>query len=304
MKEVAAAIQEGAAAYLRRQYTAIAVVGVVVAIIVVHFLGGRCRPSAFVIGAVLSGVTGFIGMNISVRANVRTAEAARTSLQSGLTIGVPLGRDHRHARRRASPARDRRAVLVPDRPRRVSRPTTASSSPRSPRWRSAPRWSRSSRVSAAASSPRRPTSAPTSSARSRREFPRMIPATRPSSPTTSVTMSATAPAWPPTCSKPMSSPSASPWSRSRLLLRTLATAAAADDAAAADRRRLHHHLDHRHLHGPAGRKGSIMGALYKGFWTDDFACGPGDLRSSICVPLRRRCLRRSSPTGAHQPSPA
>jgi K(+)-stimulated pyrophosphate-energized sodium pump len=90
MVEVAEAIQEGASAYLRRQYTAIAVVGVLVAVVVGIFLG-ITSAIGFVVGAVLSGVTGFIGMNISVRANVRTAEAARTSLQNGLTIAFRSG---------------------------------------------------------------------------------------------------------------------------------------------------------------------------------------------------------------------
>src|SRR5437764_4454361 len=90
MIEASAAIQEGAAAYLKRQYTTILIVGVIVAAIIFFFLGGL-SAAAFVLGAVLSGATGFIGMNISVRANVRTAEAARVSLQSGLTTAFRAG---------------------------------------------------------------------------------------------------------------------------------------------------------------------------------------------------------------------
>ena len=90
MQEIAGAIQEGAQAYLNRQYTTIGMVGVVAAIIVGVALG-LIPAIGFVIGAVLSGVAGYIGMNISVRANVRTAAAAEKGLQQGLTIAFRAG---------------------------------------------------------------------------------------------------------------------------------------------------------------------------------------------------------------------
>ena len=90
MQDIAAAIQEGAKAYLGRQYTTIAIVGVAVAVVMAVTLGWL-STTAFVIGAVLSGVAGFVGMTISVRANVRTAEAARSSLQGGLTVAFRSG---------------------------------------------------------------------------------------------------------------------------------------------------------------------------------------------------------------------
>src|SRR3984893_10155420 len=90
MQEISAAVREGAQAYLKRQYTTIGLVGIVIFVIVAYSLG-LLVGIGFLIGAVLSGLAGFIGMNVSVRANVRTAQAAIGSLAAGLEIAFRAG---------------------------------------------------------------------------------------------------------------------------------------------------------------------------------------------------------------------
>ena len=218
MQEISNAIKEGAEAFLRRQNRTIGLLAVL--------LGGRdlrplrLRPRAtttstrcrrrsnlafwttlsFVLGAACSVIAGYVGMWISIRTNIRTASAARTSLNDALRMALRggavsglfvvamslLGVGGLYwlvSQLTAGPARRRS---------RCSSSATASAR-RS--WRSSP-------SSAAASTPRRPTSAPTSSARSRPASPRTTRAIRPSSRTSWATTSATAPAAAPTSSNP------------------------------------------------------------------------------------------------------
>ena len=201
MQTIGAAVEEGAQAYLNRQFRTLGifvvlVFGLLFLLPADTFSLKLGRSLFFVVGAVFSALIGYLGMSLAVKANVRVASAARDgnrdlgmriAFRTGGTVGMATVGSACSARR--SSCWSTRAT-----PRRSSRASA-----------SAPRCSRCSCESAAASSPRPPTSAPTSSARSRRASPRTTRATRPPSPTTSATTSATAPAWPRTSSSRMRS---------------------------------------------------------------------------------------------------
>ena len=112
MQRLSAAVQEGAQAYLRRQYTTIGAVGVVLFIALIPLQNIEVAIG-FAIGGLASAAAGFIGMNVSVRSNARVAEAARGGIGPALERRLPRRRRDRHARRRPRPAGRRRLLRHP-----------------------------------------------------------------------------------------------------------------------------------------------------------------------------------------------
>ena len=199
MQEIARAVQEGAAAYLKRQYRTIAIVAIVPFLLLGFYNQlGWGTAVGFLVGATLSAAAGFIGMFVAVRANVRTAEAAKHGLRPALNVafrsgsvtglfvvGLGLLGVAGYYWALTDWLGHTQVSAIND---LVGLAFGGSLISVSPVWE-------------AASSRRPPTSAPTWSERSRPASPRTTRATRPSSPTTSATTSATVPGWPPTCSR-------------------------------------------------------------------------------------------------------
>ena len=197
MRLISDAIREGAEAFMKRQYSAIAMLAVVIAVMLYagYYASAYSRPFAnkvvisFIIGAACSALSGYSGMFVSIRANIRVASAARTSIGKALQTALRGGAVTGLVVVSLSLLGIGLLFLVFGGLQDPQQAPTNSSD-----LDSAPRLSPSSPSWAAASTPRPPTWAPTWSARSRPESPRTIRATRRSSPTWLATMSATAPA--------------------------------------------------------------------------------------------------------------
>ncbi len=255
MQEIGAAIREGAMAFLRREYrwVSVFVAGMAVLIFAVLDYGRPWGAIAYVLGAVSCSrspaSSGMTRRHPGQRPHRRRGPDRRGA---GPAARLPRRRRHGLLRRRPRPVRLRRCYIVFVDFLEVDEPVPGRHRLRARRLARSP----CSPASAAASTPRPPTSAPTWSARSRPASPRTTPATRPPSPTTSATTSATSPAWAPTCSSATSARSSAPsrWpSRLRRRRRRVASSTWTGGAALPDparhRRRLrrcvHHAADHR-----------------------------------------------------------